>query len=55
MTANEADPADVAEQQQPAMPDDYEDDTPLSEDFEANEADVAEQARTVPDEPDDEG
>lgn len=51
MTANEADPADVAEQSAPLIEDD---DAPRSEDPEADEGDIAEQARIVPDESDDE-
>lgn len=39
---------DWAEQRQPADPDRVDDDEAIADELEANEADLAEQARTVP-------
>lgn len=53
MSANEADPVDVAEQAQPLVPEESEE-APRSEEYEADEGDLAEQSRVVPEEPEDE-
>lgn len=53
MNRDEADPADVAEQDRPVVPEDL-DETPHSAASEADEGDLVEQAQAVPDESDDE-